>query len=73
MNLKSIFQSKTECVRRPDPPNGKIKCDSKRYAAGKSCYLQCDTGFIPLGRTFMTCEEDPDTGPLNLQIWLNNS
>ena len=48
----------TECVRRDDPPNGKISCESKRYASGSSCYLQCDHGYIPIGKTKMTCEFD---------------
>ena len=55
-----FFFSKLECVRRPDPPNGRIQCDSKRYAVGKSCYLKCNVGYIPLGRSFMTCIENPD-------------
>ena len=58
----SILINWIECVRRPNPPNGRIQCDSKRYAAGKSCYLECDTGYMPLGKTFMTCEQNSDTG-----------
>ena len=57
-----------ECVRRPDPPNGKIECESKRYAAGNSCFLRCDKGYIPLGKTFMTCKEDEDTGDFDWNI-----
>ena len=57
-----------ECVRRQDPPNGKIQCESKRYAAGTSCFLTCDKGYIPLGKTFMTCKEDEDTGDFDWNI-----
>ena len=57
-----------ECVRRPDPPNGKIQCESKRYAAGTSCFLTCDKGYIPLGKIFMTCKEDEDTGDFDWNI-----
>ena len=58
----------SECVRRPDPPNGKIECDSKRYEAGSSCYLRCDVGYIPLGRTSMDCEVDEDTSDFDWNI-----
>ena len=64
----TVSSSFSECVRRPDPPNGKIECESKRYAAGKSCFLTCDKGYIPLGKTFMTCKEDEDTSDFDWSI-----
>ncbi len=51
-----------ECIRSPDPPNGKMNCESKRYEEGSSCVLYCDPGYIPLGRTLMTCEYDTKVG-----------
>lgn len=48
----------TDCLKRPDPPNGHLKCSSFKFEAGSSCVLQCDAGYIPLGKTVMTCTFD---------------
>ena len=45
----------TECLKRPDPPNGKILCESNKFLAGSTCVLECDPGYIPLGETLVTC------------------
>ena len=48
----------TECLRRFDPPNGKIKCESKTYAEGSYCYLTCNPGYIPLDQVATKCIYD---------------
>ena len=44
-----------ECLRKQNPSNGKIECESKRYALASKCYLSCDPGYIPLDLTQTTC------------------
>ena len=56
----------TECLRRFDPPNGKVKCQSKRYAEGSKCEIICDPGYIPLDQISTTCEFDKK---LNDYVW----
>lgn len=50
-----------ECLRRNDPPNGKIFCESKTYALGSVCHLTCDPGFIPVDQVMTTCTIDKRT------------
>ena len=50
-----------ECLRRFNPPNGRIECESKRYAHLSKCFLECDPGFIPRDLTFATCLFDDET------------
>ena len=45
---------------RPDPPNSRLVCESKKFESGSTCMLQCNAGFIPLGKTLMTCLETQD-------------
>ena len=45
----------TECLKRPDPNNGRILCESNKFLAGSTCVLECDPGYIPLGQTLITC------------------
>ena len=45
-----------ECLRRANPPNGRLECESKRYEENSRCYLVCDPGYLPLGATQMTCK-----------------
>lgn len=47
-------------MRRPDPSNGKLKCESPRYEEDSSCFLQCNKGYIPLGKTVMTCQKNEE-------------
>ena len=48
-------------MRRYDPPNGKIKCESKTYEEGSYCYLSCNPGFIPLDQVKTRCIRDKET------------
>ncbi len=45
----------TECARRADPPNGVWNCDSTIYKEGSACFLNCNKGYMPMGKTFMSC------------------
>ena len=51
----------SECQRKYDPPNGKIKCESKKYALDSKCYLICDDGFIPYDQSVTKCLYDKKT------------
>ena len=44
-----------DCLPRPNPPNSELVCESKKFEHGSTCMLQCDPGYIPLGKTLMTC------------------
>ena len=44
-----------ECLRRNNPPNGRLQCESARYEVNSRCYLVCDPGYLPLGMTQTTC------------------
>ena len=45
----------TECLKRSDPQNGKIICESKRFEEGSKCELKCDPGYIALDVMSTTC------------------
>ena len=52
---KYQFLQFIECLRRADPPNGRLECESKRYEENSRCYLVCNPGYLPLGATTTTC------------------
>ena len=51
----------TDCLKRDDPPNGRLVCNSKRFEANSECSLLCHPGYIPLGQTVMTCQYETKT------------
>ena len=50
----------TECLKRNDPANGKIFCESKRFEQGSKCELKCNAGFIALDQMSTTCIYDEE-------------
>lgn len=56
----------TECLRRNNPANGRVVCESKRYAEGSKCEIKCDPGYIPLDQIITTCILDEK---LNDFVW----
>ena len=42
-------------MKRSDPQNGKIICESKRFEEGSKCELKCDPGYIALDVMSTTC------------------
>ena len=50
-----FFFTYLECLRRNNPPNGRLQCESARYEVNSRCYLVCDPGYLPLGMTQTTC------------------
>ena len=61
LTLDQISFMYAECQRKYDPPNGKINCESKKYALDSKCYLVCDPGFIPYDLRVTTCLYDKKT------------
>ena len=55
LKISFFFFTYLECLRRNNPPNGRLQCESARYEVNSRCYLVCDPGYLPLGMTQTTC------------------
>lgn len=47
-----------DCLPLSNPPNGKIVCESKKFAVTSKCFLYCNPGYIPIEQTSTTCKYD---------------
>ena len=57
----NTFKSCIECEKPADPPNGKFFCSSIKFEEGSHCEMRCDPGYIPIGKTEMTCVNNEET------------